>query len=158
MNAQVAERTAGFEFVEALGTVERTMSKDIVVLAPDAHVGEAIALVESNHAIGGVVVESDRVIGIVGANDLSDARALALHTGTLWGPGRGHSGWRVADVMTSCTSVVSPTDPLALALVELDEGQLDGLPVVDRGGQPIGLLSRRDVIHALAARLRGCWI
>ena len=156
MNARVAERSPRFELVGALGPVGQAMSRDIVVLAPDTHVGEALALMECKHATGGLVVEAGRIIGIVGIPDLLEVRSLVWRTGgTLWGPGRGHTGWRVADVMASCASVVSPTDPLALALVKLDDGQLDVLPVVDRGGKPIGLLSRRDVIHALAERVRG---
>ena len=154
MHAGVAERPRRVELAEALGAVERAMSRDIVVLAPDTHVGEALALMEGEHARWGLVVEAGGVIGIVGIRDLLDVRTLAWRTGTLWGPGRGHTGWRVADVMTRCVSVVSPTDPLALALVKLDEGELDRLPVVDEGGALVGLLSRRDAIHALAELVR----
>jgi CBS domain-containing protein len=154
MNALAPERSPRSGFVQAMGPVERAMSRDIVVLASDTHVGEALALMEGEHARWGLVVEAGGVIGIVGIRDLLDVRTLAWRTGTLWGPGRGHTGWRVADVMTPCESVVSPTDPLALALVKLDEGELDHLPVVDEGGALVGLLSRRDAIHALAELVR----
>ena len=154
MNALAPERSPRPGFVQAMGPVQRAMSRDIVVLASDTHVGEALALMEGAHATWGLVVETGGVIGSVAIRDLLEVRTLAWRTGTLWGPGRGHAGWRVADVMTSSESVVSRTDPLALALVKLDEGELDRLPVVDESGALIGLVSRRDAIHALAELVR----
>jgi CBS domain-containing protein len=150
MNALAPERSPRPGFVQAMGPVQRAMSKDIVMLASDTHVGQALALMEAAHATWGLVVEAGGVIGSVAIRDLLDVRTLAWRTGTLWGPGRDYTGWRVADVMTRCESAVSPIDPLALALVKLDEGELDRLPVVDERGRLVGLLSRRDAIHALA--------
>jgi len=156
MNDPVAEPISQLDVVEMLGTVERAMSRDVVLLAPDTPVGDAFALIQGTHATGGgLVVEAGRVIGVVTIPDLLNVRASAWCTGTLWGPGRSHAGWRVADVMERCRWVASKADPLALVVVKMDEAELDRLPVVDEGGRPVGLLTRRDVIHAVARRVRG---
>jgi CBS domain-containing protein len=138
--------------LDVLGTVEHGMSTDIVLLLPDTHVGEALVLMKGVVAGNGLVVEAGRLLGVVTLRDLLDVRTLAWRTGTLWGPGHSQRGWRVSDVMPRCRRTVSPADPLARAAGTLYEEDLDRVAVEDQDGQLVGVLSRRDVIRAVARR------
>jgi CBS domain-containing protein len=51
--------------------------------------------------------------------------------------------------------VVAGADwPLARAGMAMDEAGINRLPVVDAAGRPVGILTRDDLISALARRLR----
>lgn len=152
MNGQVALQGSRDDVLDVLGTVEQAMSTDIVLLSPESHVGESLVLMKGVMAGNGLVVEAGRLVGVVALPDLLDVRTLAWRTGTLWGPGHSQRGWRVSDVMTRCRRTVSPADPLARGAGTLYEEDLDRLVVENQDGQLVGVLSRRDVIRAVARR------
>ena len=142
----------GPDVLTALGTVEQAMSTDFGVVSPDTSVGEALVLMEGVGAGTGLVVEDCRLVGVVTLRDLTDVRTLASSTGTLWAPGRSQAGWRVSDVMTPCHRAVSPAAPLARAVCTMYEDDLERVAVADDDWRLVGVLSRRDVIRAVARR------
>jgi CBS domain-containing protein len=150
MNVQVAMH--GDDVLTSLGTVEQAMSRDFGVVSPDTSVGEALVLIEGKGAGTGLVVEEGKLVGVVTLRDLMDVRTLASSTGTLWGPGRSQAGWRVSDVMTPSRRAVSPVTPLARAVCTMYEDDLERVAVADDDWQLVGVLSRRDVIRAVARR------
>jgi CBS domain-containing protein len=60
----------------------------------------------------------------------------------------------VADPMTAEPVVAGADWPLAKAGLAMDEAGINRLPVVDAAGRPVGMLTRDDLISALARRLR----
>lgn len=152
MSGLVAARDRGDDLLDLLGTVERAMSTDIVLLSPDTQVGEAFVLMEGAGVGNGLVVAAGRPVGVVTLEDLMDVRTLAWHTGTLWGPGHSQVGWRVADVMTPCRRTISPADPLGRAASTMHEDDLQRVPVENDEGRLVGVLTQRDVIRAVAGR------
>lgn len=55
---------------------------------------------------------------------------------------------RARDLMRTRFIAFSPEDPLEQALCVLDEYQLDGAPVMDRSGKPVGILTLRALANA----------
>ena len=59
-----------------------------------------------------------------------------------------------------------PEWPLAQAVLAMEQGGINRLPVVDAAGRPAGILTRDDVLRVLARRIRhldppagrGTWI
>jgi CBS domain-containing protein len=156
MNGRVALRERRDDAIGVLGTVEQAMSKDVVLLSPDTHVGEALVLMEGVLAGNRLVVDTGRVIGVVSLSDLIDVRTLAWRTGTVWGPGHRQDGWRVADVMTPCRRTISAADPLVRAVGAMYEEDLERVPVENGEGEVVGVLTRRDVMRAVAALVGAC--
>lgn len=152
MNGGIALEGSRGDLLNVLGTVEQAMSVDFVLLSPETHVGEAIVLMEGALAGTGVVVEAGRLVGVVTPSDLLDVRTLACRAGTLWGPGHSHAGWRVVDVMTPCRRAVSSVEPLSRAVEAMYEDDLERVPVENDERQLAGILSRRDVMRAVARR------
>ena len=142
----------GNDVLTGLGTVEQAMSMDFGVVSPDTSVGEALVLLEGIGAGTGLVVDGCRLVGVVTLRDLMDVRTLAINTRTVWGPGGNRAGWRVSNVMTPCHRAVSPTTPLARAVCTMYEHDLERVAVADDDWKLVGVLSRRDVIRAVARR------
>ncbi len=54
----------------------------------------------------------------------------------------------VADLMTPSPNALGPSHHLARAAKEMEKGRIRHLPIVDRAGQVVGVLSLRDVLAA----------
>jgi CBS domain-containing protein len=138
------------------------MTSPVVSVAPDATVLQAVQIMLQRRISGLPVIDKDgRLIGIVTEGDL----LRRVETGTqrrrprwlefLLGPGRladeytRTHGRKVNDVMT--------TDPLSVAedaaleeIVKLmEKRQIKRVPVL-RGDQVIGIVTRANLLHALA--------
>jgi len=90
------------------------------------------------------VVDGERLLGIV---TLEDVRKI---------PRAKWPTFRVRDIMTPARelSIVTPEDPAAAALAKLAQRDVEQLPVVDRTGQLVGLIRRRDILRWLELQPR----
>lgn len=59
----------------------------------------------------------------------------------------------VSDFMTTDVTSVGPDTPLATIARMLDERRISAVPVVDRSGSILGVLSRTDVLRSVGSRL-----
>jgi CBS domain-containing membrane protein len=139
---------------ELLGKVEDEMTTGIVTLDPDTRTSDAVAVLRRRGIGGAPVVEGRRVIGVATVSDLSALMPKAQSTGPFLRPQRGRPDWCVRDVMTETAVVAVPDEPLARAIVRMDDARVDRLPVVDAGGRPVGMLAREDVLRAVAKAVR----
>jgi CBS domain-containing protein len=64
------------------------------------------------------------------------------------------AGIRVRELMTNEPATARSDWPLARAVLLLDEAGINRLPVVDPSGRPVGILTRDDVLRAIARHLR----
>ncbi len=60
---------------------------------------------------------------------------------------------KVAELMQTRLRTISTDATIADAIVELAEAQVSALPVIDRFGRAVGVLSTRDVLKAESERL-----
>ena len=144
------------------------MSTAPVTVAPDTTVEDAARLL-AGHAIGGapVVDGEGRLIGLLDDTDLivSEARLHAPTTIELLGayltlPGESHRYAEelrhalaavVADVMDADPPVVSTdatVEDVATLIIDRDVSRV---PVVDADGRVVGIISRGDVVRAMAS-------
>jgi CBS domain-containing protein len=154
MDRAMTRSTARHDLIELLGTVDRAMTKSLVVLSPEAPVSVALAILHE-HGVGGApVVHGGRVVGVVTGTDLVGRRISAQHTGPFMRPQHEARDWTVADVMTETAVVASPGESLVDAVLRMDESRVGRLPVVDPDGRPIGILARDAVVRAVARAAR----
>lgn len=139
--------------------VRDVMTKDVVSVKGDSDIYEVSRLLSENRVSGlPVVDEENRVIGVLSEADL-------LH---MAGIEKGHSfrdilkyllgepfpknraGSMVGDIMTSPAITTTPGADIREVAVMLDEKRIKRLPVVDENNKLIGIISRGDIIRALA--------
>ena len=112
---------------------ESGMIQDPVTLSKDASAGDALAIMRE-HRIGGIPVidDSGLLVGIVTNRDLRFEKQASRS---------------ITELMTSDNLIVTKDgSDLSQAEQILREHRIEKLPVVDDGGQLIGLITYRDII------------
>ena len=139
------------------------MTRDVVSVAPDASVIEAVRLM-LQHKISGlpVVDASGDLQGVVTEGDF----LRRVETGTerkrsrwvefLLGPGRlatdyvHTTGRKVGEVMTPDVRTVAEDDPLEKVVHLMERHRIKRVPVV-RGSKVVGIVTRANLMRALAS-------
>lgn len=143
------------------------MTSPVITVAPETTVKEVAALLYE-HRIGALpVVQDERLVGIVSESDLLHRHEIGTdrfeHAGSWWlrlfgADGALHDYVRAharfaRDVMTRKVATVAPDASIA-EVAQLLEGRGTGcVPVVD-GGKLVGIVSRANLVQALATRVR----
>lgn len=139
------------------------MTRNVVTVQPDAQVREIAALMLKHRISAVPVVDADRrVLGIISEGDLMRRVENNTHSRHSWWleafyftqdtPGdyvKAH-GRKASDVMT--TEVVSITKDTSLYEIArlLEKNHIKRVPVV-REGRLIGIVSRANLLHGIAA-------
>jgi CBS domain-containing protein len=142
-------------------TVEDIMTRRVITVRPETTIQEAARLMFTNRVSGLPVVDSSgHVVGLISDGDLIRRQRrpkirpwwrLFFEDGErLLREYRKIVGNTVGDVMTRPALVISPVFGIETAAAILDNRQIRRLPVV-RDGQLVGIVSRGDLVKALAA-------
>ena len=136
------------------------MTRDVVAVAPEAPLAEALELIRRHHVKAlPVTDESARVVGIVTQTDLLDKAEWDI-AGPHLGLGRrlrltlrrGRAPYgAVEDVMTSAVRSVGPDAPLGEVVLKMSAAGIHHLPVVGPDGRLVGIVSQTDVVAGLLA-------
>ena len=133
--------------------VHELMTRSPVTVQPATHVKDALAMLDTHAITSMPVVDADgRIVGVVSEADLvreavaQDPRAHMMPSGEppLESPRT------VAEVMSRHPLTVTADTDLAEAVDLLTSSAVKSVPVVDERRRTVGMLSRRDVVHALA--------
>jgi len=141
------------------------MSRNILSVGRDATIAEAIRLMLDNQISGLPVIDAaGRLVGILTEGDL----LRRSETGTerhrprwleiLMGPGRlageyvRTHGRKVEEIMTRDLVSVTPDTPLDEIVALMERRRIKRVPVLD-GDVPVGIVSRADLLRALARTL-----
>jgi CBS domain-containing protein len=128
-----------------IAAVLRRKGNDVISVPPETLAVEVARLI-TRRRIGAVLVRSPdgAIEGIVSERDIVRAvaeRANATH------------GVLVRDIMTRRVVMVGPETPVDAALEIMDEGYFRHLPVIDRDGRLLGIVSVRDLVkHRISAQ------
>ena len=122
------------------------MSRRLQVLHPHAEVKDAVhALMRKGHSGAPVVDEAGRLLGVF--SDYDCVRGLAAAAFSEWPSGS------VQTYMTSEVETIEPDMALRDVASRLIEGRHRRLFVTE-GDKLVGVISRRDLIHALEDALK----
>ena len=150
-------------------TVAEIMTREPIVVTPATPLKEAIQILAERHISGlPVVNEQGVLVGVISESDL-----MWQETGAepppyvmvldsiiyLQNPHKYEQeihkalGQTVGEVMTSHVTTIKPQKSLQEAAHALQQKQVHRLPVLDDAGKLIGILTRGDIIRAMAANL-----
>jgi len=142
------------------------MTETVIACVPDTKLEDAVKSL-AEHEISGmpVIDAAGRVVGIISESDLLLADhlepprvktalfGLYIMRQSLIDRIAELRGVRVADVMTRHVISFGPDTPVDEIARTLHDKKINRVPVVDEEGKLIGLLSRADIIRALAQRM-----
>ena len=139
------------------------MTSPVVSVEPDASVLQAVRIMLQRRMSGLPVVDREgRLIGIVTEGDFlrraetGTQRRRARWLEFLLGPGRladeytQSHGRKVSEIMTRDPQTVTEDTPLEDVVRLMEKKQIKRVPVV-RGQHVVGIVSRANLLHALAA-------
>jgi len=140
--------------------VHDVMTREVRSIRPEASIAEAIELlIGKRYRALPVVDEQQRVVGILTDGDVLRQLGLpqagveaAMSESELTAQLNAlrHSGQTVAGVMRTRLITVNPETPVAEAVRLMTENGIKRLPVVDNDRRLLGMVSRVDVLRALA--------
>ncbi|TKS53385.1 CBS domain-containing protein [Luteimonas yindakuii] len=119
--------------------VLESKNPEVHAIGPDAPVIDALRLM-AEHGIGAVlVIEQDRLAGIVSERDY--ARKVVLS-------GRSSQQTPVRDIMVGAVSTIGPDDTVPRCMQMMTDGRFRHLPVLE-DGRVIGIVSIGDLVKAV---------
>ncbi len=110
-----------------------------VCVPPDAALRDAIGMMREHHIGCVLVVDGDRLLGILTERDL----LLKVEIADLAKP--------IAEFMTPAPETLQLDDPIVWALNRMSVGGYRHVPLVDREGKPVGIVSVKDIVHYIVA-------
>lgn len=146
--------------------VKDVMTRDVISVGANEPVVEAARLMLQNRVSGLPVVDAEgQLVGIVTEGDflrrgeLGTQRRRPKWLEFVIGPGRlaeeytHSSGRKVEEIMTSDPTTVTEDDSLDAVVELMERRRIKRLPVM-RDGRMIGIVSRANLMHALASLTR----
>lgn len=117
--------------------VSELMAREPIIIDAEATVVSAVNLM-NEHRTGCVLVQKDgKLVGIFTERDV--LRKVIFH--------ENNRTWKVGSVMTASPETLPPTASVAVALNRMSVDGFRHVPIVDRAGKPIGVLSVKDIVH-----------
>ena len=151
MNSNESEKSfQGSSSADSQGATPKTpcvadvMTNDVVSLSPRHNFADAVNLIANRHFHHFVVVEDERIVGVVSDRDI--LRGLART-----------DNWQrkeVGQFMTVEPTTVKPTTDLTTAISKMLAKRINCLPVVDDpDGKVCGILTSTDLLKSYHAVL-----
>jgi CBS domain-containing protein len=146
--------------------VKDVMTSPVLSVEPDSTVAQAVQIMLQRRISGLPVIDKTaRLVGILTEGDLlRRAETGTEHRRPRWlefllGPGRlaedytRTHGRKVGDIMTAEPLTVTESTPLEEVVTLMEKRRIKRVPVV-RGQEVVGIVSRANLIHALAGVAR----
>ena len=138
--------------------VQEFMTKKVITVSPDEPIHSAIMLMSGNEISRIVVTKNSQPVGIVTGRDLLPLggffdrryRWSAKRKGESFIPAGIKAAMLVSDVMTADPTTTTPDSDLADAAYIMIRNRISGLPVVNPKQALVGMITKTDVVRALA--------
>ena len=117
------------EMVKKVKRAERFIIEDVITISPEETLDYALFLMEKHDIDGLPVIKDGRVVGIVSKKDIATKE-----------------GQKVSDIMTEEVITVEEDISVEEAMKIMVENRIDRLPVVNKEGRLIGLITMSDLV------------
>jgi len=122
--------------------IHEVMTENVYCLDPDMHMETALDIFQQRRFSGAPVTQDGTLIGILSIEDL----IRALREKRLDAP--------VRDYMTTPPTTVREQDPVVEALKVFSRTNFGRLPVLDKNGDVVGIITKGDISNGLLAALQ----
>lgn len=128
--------------------VQDVMSRNVVTVAPDQTLRDAVELLRSKHIRSLPVVDKGKLIGIVTDRDVKRATPSVVSGVDAEEYDRVLESTKVSQIMTRDPMTVGPETALKSAVKIFIERKIGALPVV-KGTALVGILTQIDLLRVL---------
>ena len=127
-------------------SVTKIMTPDVVTVGMDESLREVHDIFQKQAFHHLLVVEDDKLIGVISDRDLN--QAISPFIGTLEEQARDlvTLDLKAHQIMSRDPIVVTPKDSIFKAIKIFNRNTISCLPVVDENAVPVGIISWRDVL------------
>jgi CBS domain-containing protein len=125
--------------MDVSGTIRAIMdhkSGEVFSISPDAMVFEAIEMMEKKNVGALLVMEQERLVGVISERD---------YTRKVFLRGKHSRETKVAEIMSTNLTVTHPREPVEKCLRLMTDKHIRHLPVMD-GDKVIGVISIGDLV------------
>ncbi len=122
-------------------TVGQAMTEEVVTVSPGDTMAEFREIMRANRISGAPVMEDGEMVGIVSIEDLINSLAA------------GELDVTVGTKMCQRVETLYADEPLVCAVDKFARFQFGRLPVVDRDGYLVGIITQGDIMHAMLRKL-----
>ncbi len=131
--------------------VKNWMSKKVVTIDVDDSMSRAISLLKEHKVRMLPVMKKGKLVGVVSDTDIkrssaSDATTLDVHELLYL-----ISKVKIKDIMSKDPVTVPPDYTVEETAEVLMKNKISGVPVVDKGGEIVGIITRDDLFNVLIA-------
>ena len=134
--------------------ISKIMTRPLITVAPDDTLSAAMAVLERQQVHHLLVVERDRMVGILSSADLLKLALLLRPEAGQSSPGAAESlGMTVRDVMQTRVAVLRENASLKEAAQALSLGGFHALPVLAIDDTPVGIVTSSDLVGLLIDRI-----
>ena len=129
--------------------VSEIMTTEVKTASMDDTLGEIRKIFESNHIHHIPIVQDGRLVGIVSDRDV--LKALSPHVDTVRADNRALNTLKkkAHQIMTRRVITISPEDTVEEASVIMLEKKFSCLPVLERTGAIVGIVTKTDLLKDL---------
>lgn len=129
--------------------VRKWMSKNPIVIEESASLSDAINLLKKHKIRRLPVMKKGKLAGIISDRDLKEASPSKVTSLDIWELHYLMSNILVKTIMKKNVVTVSPDTTLERAAILMYDNKIGGLPVLDKKGKLVGILTEQDVFKAL---------
>jgi CBS domain-containing protein/anti-sigma regulatory factor (Ser/Thr protein kinase) len=138
--SQTAEITRIQELIYEL-KIEQVMTQNVITVTPETTMAELKEILRMKRISGTPVLEEGKLVGIISIEDL--IKALEA----------GEKDVKIGDKMTRNVQTVFSDESVVQAVNKFGQHGFGRLPIVDRAGKLVGILTQGDVVRGLLKHL-----
>jgi CBS domain-containing protein len=134
--------------------VREVMSAPAITVSPNIAVPAAMAIMRQRGVRHLPVIENGRLVGIVSRGDLREASSKAAVNADTYELNFMLSRLSVSQLMTRKVVTVTPDAFIVHAAELMTERKIAGLPVVEKDGSVVGIITESDLLNLLVRKLK----
>lgn len=129
--------------------IREYMKSPVITVAPNTLLDEALRLMHEKKVRRLPVVEGGKLIGLVTRRGLMEATPESPLPLSIWGAHYQLSRMKVRDIMITDLVTVTPDNTVEEATTIAERKKIGTLPVIDKTGNLVGILTVTDLHHLL---------
>jgi acetoin utilization protein AcuB len=132
--------------------VKDWMTSDVVTVSPDTTLPDAHRLMDEQGIRRLPVLKDGKLVGIVTRGDVRGAEPSGATSLSIWELHYLLARLKIKEVMTPNPVTISQDATIGEAALAMLDNRISGLPVVDSGGNVIGIITESDIFRMVVQR------